>query len=207
VDLQTASIREFSRIAGVDPSAVSRAAKAGKRLTSKSVSRDSNGDPRITILYGCYEWLQYKDERREKKTGSTSSVPGIMSREAAGDIDRHYSALMKQLEFGKACGELLPLSKFNQQAGECLRACRDTLTNLPLVLSELSRPLMLRLMRIDGQEVGPDIQKQMDDAVLQLRVTAKREVRKALNQAADMLEDQIARDHEKKKVDESLNDA
>ncbi|MDQ3234062.1 MAG: hypothetical protein M3Q07_19820 [Pseudobdellovibrionaceae bacterium] len=101
-ELPTASIRAFARIVGVDHSAVVRAVKAGGRLPGSIVYED--GKPRIIISIGCHEWLSNK--KHEKDHSTTRS--GIMPPDVSSQMDRHYSALLRRIEYEKACRELKP---------------------------------------------------------------------------------------------------
>jgi hypothetical protein len=190
---QTASIREFARIIGVDHAAVSRAVKAGERLRYSVVNED--GKKRIIIFDGCLEWQHNKDHRKDNRkdqvgtpTGTTTS--GIMPREVSSDLDSHYSALIKQVEHGRLTGQLMPAARFQQEAAECFRACRDTLLNLPLTVSEIAKGIMVRLVREQGGDESVQTMEQpLNDAALKIRVGAKAEVRKALIQASKILQD------------------
>lgn len=198
---QTASIREFARIVGVDHAAVSRAVKGGERLRNSVLRED--GKPRIIIFDGCLEWHHNKDFRRDhSRQGSQTEVKGIMPKEVSSDLDSHYSALIKQVEHGRLTGQLMPAAKFQQEAAECFRACRDTLLNLPLTVSEVAKGIILRLLRSQGDEIIQTMEKPLNDAALQIRVAAKAEVRKALLQAVELVQD-----HGQKKsgMEEALN--
>ncbi|MDQ3233190.1 MAG: hypothetical protein M3Q07_15335 [Pseudobdellovibrionaceae bacterium] len=191
----TVSATEFARIVGVDHAAVFRALKNGVRLKNSIIK--VNGKIRIAVCDGCVEWVSSKDERKDHRGGTTyDPVNGIMPREISSEMDRHYSALMKQIEYGRACGDLMPAAKYAEHARECLQTCRNTLMNLPLAVSELARPLLFEVVRqlIPADALTPELQKSMDDAVLQLRVTSQKEVRKALVQAADIIMDQYEKD-------------
>jgi hypothetical protein len=205
MNLPTATIREFARIVGVDHAAVVRAVQGGTRLTD-SVIRE-NGKVRIVVAQGCYEWIMHKEElkdsRERKKKNRTA---GVMPRDVSAEMDRHYTALMKQLEYDRACKKVIPVEQYIEEARECLQTFRDTMTSIPLVVSEQFRPMLLRILRDEGADITPEKNKLMDDAVLQLRISVKREVRKALNTAADILDEQAMRDEQRRMNDESLAD-
>jgi hypothetical protein len=201
VERTTASIREFARIVGVDPSAISRAAKGGERL-SKSVTYE-NGNPRIIIYDGCLEWHQNKNHRKDRsKKGSGVEIQGILPREVSSDIESHYSALIRQAEYAKQTGLLMPAAKFQQEAAECFRACRDTLLTLPLTVSEVAKGIMMRLFRDQGEDFIQKMELPLDDATLQIRVATKQEVRKALLHAIEVIQDSA---QERRATDEALN--
>ncbi len=103
----TVSATEFARIVGVDHAAVFRALKNGVRLKNSIIK--VNGKIRIAVCDGCVEWVSSKDERKDHRGGTTyDPVNGIMPREISSEMDRHYSALMKQIEYGRACNCCLP---------------------------------------------------------------------------------------------------
>jgi hypothetical protein len=186
---QTASIREFARIIGVDHAAISRAVKGGDRLRKSVV--DEDGKKKIIIFDGCLEWHHNKDHRKDSRRDQPragSGSPGIMPRELSSDLDSHYSALIKQVEHGRLTGELMPAAKFQQEAAECFRACRDTLLNLPLTVSEIAKGIIIRLVREQGDEALQAMEVPLNDGVLRIRVAAKAEVRKALIQAGKVLD-------------------
>ncbi|HET9235903.1 MAG TPA: hypothetical protein VFO10_01560 [Oligoflexus sp.] len=204
MNLPTATIREFARIVGVDHAAVVRAVQGGTRLTD-SVIRE-NGKVRIVVAQGCYEWIMHKEEMKDSRVRKRKSrTAGVMPRDVSAEMDRHYAALMKRFEFEKACNQLVPVATTLLHISEALRTFRDTMMNIPLVISELLRPIMLGILREDGDNISPEKHKLMDDAVLQIRQASKREVRKALNQAADIIDDERKRDKEKRLNDESMN--
>ncbi len=204
MNLPTVTIREFARIVGVDHAAVVRAVQGGTRLTD-SVIRE-NGKVRIVVAQGCYEWIMHKEEMKDSRERKRKSrTAGVMPRDVSAEMDRHYAALMKRMEFEKACNHLVPVATSLLHMSEALRTFRDTMMNIPLVVSELSRPIMLGILREDGDDISPEKHKLMDDAVLQIRQASKREVRKALNQAADIIDDERKRDEEKRLNDESMN--
>jgi hypothetical protein len=190
---QTASIREFARIIGVDHAAISRAVKGGDRLRKSVV--DEDGKKKIIIFDGCLEWHHNKHYRKDTRkdqprTPAGNASPGIMPREVSSDLDSHYSALIKQVEHGRLTGQLMPAARFQQEAAECFRACRDTLLNLPLSVSEIAKGIMFRLVRDQGGDEGVQTMEQpLNDAALKIRVGAKAEVRKALIQASKILQD------------------
>jgi hypothetical protein len=189
---QTASIREFARIIGVDHAAVSRAVTGGDRLRNSVV--DEDGRKRIIIFDGCLEWHHNKHHRKDNRkdqprTTAGTTTSGIMPREVSSDLDSHYSALIKQVEHGRLTGQLMPAARFQQEAAECFRACRDTLLNLPLSVSEIARGIMVRLVREQGGDESVQTMEQpLNDAALKIRVGAKAEVRKALIQASKILQ-------------------
>jgi hypothetical protein len=190
---QTASIREFARIIGVDHAAVSRAVTGGDRLRNSVV--DEDGRKKIIIFDGCLEWHHNKQHRKDNRkdqprTTAGTQTSGIMPREVSSDLDSHYSALIKQVEHGRLTGQLMPAARFQQEAAECFRACRDTLLNLPLTVSEIAKGIMVRLVREQGGDESVQTMDQpLNDAALKIRVEAKSEVRKALIQASKILQD------------------
>ncbi len=190
----TASISEFARIVGVNHAAVIRAVRDGVRL-SESVIHEQDGKTRITIATGCYEWIA---NRNESKGGarSRSATPGIMSRDKSAQMDRHYAALMKRIEYRKSCEELIPLANFERQVCESIQTCRDTFLQVPLLASELTRPYFLRLIRDQGDSIIQEKQKEIDDAVIQIRLAIRKEVCKALDHASDMIDEQYKREKE-----------
>jgi exosome complex RNA-binding protein Rrp4 len=204
MNLPTVTIREFARIVGVDHAAVVRAVQGGTRLTN-SVIRE-NGKVRIVVAQGCYEWIMHKEEMKDSRERKRKSrTAGVMPRDVSAEMDRHYAALMKRMEFEKACNHLVPVATSLLHMSEALRTFRDTMMNIPLVVSELSRPIMLGILREDGDDISPAKHKLIDDAVLQIRQASKREVRKAINQAADIIDDERKRDEEKRLNDECMN--
>ncbi len=146
MELPTASIREFARIVGVDHSAVVRAVKAGGRLPGSVAYED--GKPRIIISIGCYEWLSNK--KHEKDHGTVRR--GIMPPDVSSQMDRHYSALLRRIEYEKASGELMPAARQQQEAAEFFRACRDSIWTLPLTVSDIAKSSMVRFVRGQGDE-------------------------------------------------------
>ncbi len=190
----TASISEFARIVGVNHAAVIRAVRDGVRL-SESVITDQDGKTRIIIATGCYEWIA---NRNDSKGGarSTSATPGIMSRDKSAQMDRHYADQMKRIEYRKSCEELIPLANFERQVCESIQTCRDTFLQVPLLASELTRPYFLRLIRDQDEAIIQEKQKEIDDAVIQIRLAIRKEVCKALDHASDMIDEQYKRDKE-----------
>jgi hypothetical protein len=96
LEKQSASIREFARIIGVDHAAVSRAVKGGDRLRNSVICE--GGKKRIVIYDGCLEWHHNKDHRKDRRRDQpapsvAASNPGIIS----SDLDSHYSALSSRL--------------------------------------------------------------------------------------------------------------
>ncbi len=201
----TASISEFARIVGVDHKAVQRSIERGGRLEKSLVKQ--KGRIRIAVCEGCVEWVLNKDDRRDHTGKGNSGTAGIMPREVSSEMDRHYSALMKQLEYDKACRKVIPVEKYIEEARECLQTFRDTMTNVPLIVSEQLRPMLLGILRANSEDISPAEHKLLEDSVLQLRLVAKREVRKALNSAADMIDERAINSEEKRLNDESLVDA
>lgn len=190
----TASISEFARILGVNHAAVIRAVRDGVRL-SESVINEQDGKTRIIIATGCYEWIANRNDSKGSAR-ATSAIPGIMSRDKSAQMDRHYAALMKRIEYRRSCEELIPLANFERQVCESIQTCRDTFLQVPLLASELTRPYFLRLIRDQGEAFIQEKQKEIDDAVIQIRLSIRKEVCKALDHASDMIDEQYKRDKE-----------
>ncbi len=99
-----ASNRKFTRIAGVNPSAISKAAKGDERLSMSVVYE--NGNSRIVIHDGCLEWHQHKNQRKDRsEKGSGVDIQGIMTRGVSSCIEGHYLALIRL-----ATGDFRPAS-------------------------------------------------------------------------------------------------
>jgi hypothetical protein len=69
----------------------------------------------------------------------------------------------------------MPVAKFQQEAAECFRACRDTLLNLPLTVSEVAKSVMVRFVRGLGDETLQTLEQPLNEATL--KILAQRRLR------------------------------
>ncbi len=189
--LPTVSLREFARIVGVDVAAVSRAAKAGERLTAASVKRDANGTPSIVLAIGCYEWISNKDHRKDREPGEDIE-PGaidpseIMEPSRSLKIQRHFDALSAMTTFLKEAGELVPKDAHRTEVITYARGIRDALLYIPNSSEiEVRRHLTGFTRRHLGEDQVSTLSKDLDEICLAMRVYLKNEITKTLQMLSE----------------------
>jgi phage terminase Nu1 subunit (DNA packaging protein) len=203
LEKQTASIREFARIVGVNQASVSRAAKKGERL-SASVIRDS-GSPRIIIYDGCIEWHQNKDLRKDRKMVDQQPEDGDdveeMTPAESNRVLRHYEALQAKLSFEKEAGNLISIDKFKTEAFTVARATRDSLLYLPNESEREFKRLLTEFIRNNlGEDRIKDFTRELNDLGLAFRVYQKSSITKALR---DMVSERFGTESLLKEDDET----
>jgi phage terminase Nu1 subunit (DNA packaging protein) len=203
LEKQTASIREFARIVGVNQASVSRAAKKGERL-SASVIRNG-GSPRIIIYDGCLEWHQNKDLRKDRKLADQQPEEGDDAEEMtpaeSNRVLRHYEALQAKLSFEKEAGNLISIDKFKTEAFTVARATRDSLLYLPNESEREFKRLLTEFIRNNlGEDRIKDFTRELNDLGLAFRVYQKSSITKALR---DMVSERFGTESLLKEDDET----
>ncbi|HYX32597.1 MAG TPA: hypothetical protein VE954_05755 [Oligoflexus sp.] len=181
----TVSIREFARIVGVAHTVVIRAMKAGQRL-QKSVTSQS-GKPKIFLYEGCVEWHNNKDLAKERYSDeSPVQTKGLdmgaeMEPTESNRKQRHYVALLAELEFLKEAGKLTTIDKFKTEAFTVSRTLRDNLLYIPNESSNEIKRLVSELLRNHfGEQKLNEAAKDIEAIALSFRVFQKASLTKAL---------------------------
>jgi hypothetical protein len=189
--LPTVSLREFARIVGVDMAAVSRAAKAGQRLTSASVKRDAKGVPSIVLAMGCFEWISNKDHRKDREPGDDFDPDKIdpneiMETSQSLRMQRHYEALNEKLNFEREAGRLISIDKFRTEAFTAARSVRDSLLYVPNESEVELRRLIFGFLRESfGEKSVDEHSKKIEEMGLSFRQFQKSSITKALRDLAN----------------------
>lgn len=180
---------EFAQILDVDISAVSRAISRGR--LKKSIIMD--GDRKKIVVYdGCIEWRDTKNHSKDRGNGvqAACDLPEeIMPVEVSVSIDRHYSALIKKIEFLRETGELISVDKFRTEAFQSARAARDVVLGVPIATNREIFGVILRLLTSPPKPEADDIQKSAETAATECRAIIKKALTKALTGLANYLTD------------------
>lgn len=119
------SMRQFAKLLGVSPAAVSKAAATGR------ISRLPNGkiDPDTAIA----EWNAHTNPGSAKTGRNGNGADSASAREyqRARAVREHYQARLAELEFKRVAGELVPLDEVKKQGYETAKRARDLLETLP----------------------------------------------------------------------------
>jgi hypothetical protein len=184
------SFREFARIIGVDHSVVCRAVKRGR--LSKSVVGE--GERKKVVIYdGCLEWRDNKDHSKDRGNGvraKTDLPDDIMPIEMSVAIEKHFSALTKQLEYLKEAGDLISIDKFRTEAFQAARTTRDAILYVPVATSDEFKGVLKRLLsKFISPEVLEAAHKDIEATVGEYRLTLKNALTNSLHAIAESLTD------------------
>jgi hypothetical protein len=180
------SLSDFAKILDVSPSAVTRAISNGRLRKSVVIDGDKK---RIVVYDGCLEWRDTKQHSKDRGNGvqaATDLPEDIMPVELSVSIDRHYTALMKKVEFLRETGELTSADKFRQEAFMAARAARDAILNVPVTTNREIYGVIVRLLS-SPPSTANDVQKAAEAAATECRQLLKKAMTKALQGLANYL--------------------
>jgi len=179
---------EFARFAGVDHSAVSRAVKARDRLVNSVV--EENGKIRIAVYDGCLEWHLNRDSRKNRKLNPTvigSNDDEVMDPTESNRLQRHYDALIAQMNFEREAGKLISIDRFKAEAYTVGRGVRDAVMYVPDEGGRELKKLVIGFIRTRmGEDKVADFSNELDDMarslLVFLKVSLKRTLRDLLHE-------------------------
>ncbi len=167
---------------------MSRAISSGRLRKSVVVDGDKK---RIIVYDGCLEWRESKDHSKDRGNGvlaSTDLPTEIMPVELSVSIDRHYTALMKKVEFLRETGELTSVDKFRQETFMAARAARDAVLTVPVTTNREIYGIIIRLVSSPISTGNTEeIQKAAEAAANECRQLLKKSLSKALQGLANYL--------------------
>ncbi|MDQ3234200.1 MAG: hypothetical protein M3Q07_20530 [Pseudobdellovibrionaceae bacterium] len=185
------SLSDFANIIDVDPSAITRAISRGR--LKRSVVMD--GDRKKIVVYdGCLEWRDSKNHSMDRGNGVRADADlgdNIMPIEVSTAMDRHYTALIKQLLFLKDAGELISIDKFRTESFQTARATRDSILYIPVSTSHEFQGILSRLLaNYLSHEELKGAQKAITAAASEFRQVLKSSLSKSLHDIAAHLSDE-----------------
>lgn len=176
---------QFADLLEVSRPLINKALKTG-RLT-KSVTRTDQGDILIDVVAGVMEFYNNanlaKDNNGDhiRPHAPTSSQQGHMPLDESNEMERHYSALLKQLDYLERAKTLMPADKYKLETFQAFRTTRDALLYMPQALIGEIKSKMIDLIRqAFGDEAVANTQKAIEVASGELKVSIKGEMKKAL---------------------------
>lgn len=174
------SITEFANILGIDQSSVSKAIARGR--LKKSVVIDGL-KKRIIVYDGCIEWRDNKDHSKDRGNGVRVNAElgdDVMPIEVSVALERHFSALLKQLDFHRESGELISIDKYRVEAFQIARATRDAILYIPVSTSREIQGVMTRLL---ASYVPPEKLESAQTALEAAASDCRQLLKKALNKS------------------------
>ncbi|RYZ82654.1 MAG: hypothetical protein EOP04_21610 [Proteobacteria bacterium] len=184
------SIREFAKIVGVNHSVVVRSIQRGGRLEQSVISE---GDTKKIFVYaGCVEWHLNKDLRKDQSSNSFEDESIDQEEMSVADAvrkQRHYDALLSELEFLKEAGKLYSIEKARVEMSTIARATRDNFLYLPVECESEIKRLVFNLIRKEfGEAECARLSSKVDEAALGFRIFLKTAIRKILYTLSNDLE-------------------
>lgn len=185
---------EFADLLEVSRPLIIKAVKTGR--LSKSITRDGT-KVWIDVVAGVLEFYHNADLTKDRGDFVAPSIPlketaaaGTMSIQESNAMDRHYTALMKQLEYSEKAATLMPADKFKIETFQAFRAVRDGLLYIPQTISEEVKVKILAMIQSRlGDEQRSSMQSEVDGLSLYFRTHIKSEIKKAILQIAGLLAD------------------